>query len=52
VGFGCRNGTCHNCEGTLLSGEVQYTYEPLEPPPAGRVLVCCSTPRADLALDL
>jgi hypothetical protein len=52
VGFGCRNGTCHSCESTLLAGDVQYTVPPLEPPPAGRVLVCCSTPSADLALDL
>lgn len=52
VGFGCRNGTCHSCESTLVAGEIEYSTDPLEPPPAGRVLVCCSTPRADLALDL
>jgi ferredoxin-NADP reductase/MOSC domain-containing protein YiiM/ferredoxin len=52
VGFGCRNGTCHNCESTLLSGEVEYTTTPLELPAAGRVLVCCSRPSAELVLDL
>jgi ferredoxin-NADP reductase len=52
VDFGCRNGTCHSCESTLLDGNVRYTSEPLERPPAGRVLVCCSTPSADVALDL
>jgi ferredoxin-NADP reductase/ferredoxin len=52
VGFGCRNGTCHSCESTLLDGDVEYTTDPLERPPAGRVLVCCSTPSADVALDL
>jgi ferredoxin-NADP reductase/MOSC domain-containing protein YiiM/ferredoxin len=52
VGFGCRNGTCHSCESTLLAGEVELTTRPLQPPPAGRVLVCCSTPNTDLALDL
>jgi ferredoxin-NADP reductase/ferredoxin len=52
VGFGCRNGTCHSCESTLLAGDVEYTTDPLERPPAGRVLVCCSRPGADLALDL
>ncbi len=41
-----------HCESTLVAGEVEYTTDPLEPPPAGRVLVCCSTPHADLALDL
>jgi ferredoxin len=52
VGFGCRNGTCHNCESSLLAGTVDYTLEPLEPPPDGRVLVCCSQPASELTLDL
>jgi len=52
VGFGCRNGTCHNCESGLLAGEVTYGPEPLEPPPEGRVLVCCSRPSSELTLDL
>jgi ferredoxin-NADP reductase/ferredoxin len=52
VGFGCRNGTCHNCESGLLAGEVTYSSEPLEPPPEGRVLVCCSRPSSELTLDL
>jgi ferredoxin-NADP reductase/MOSC domain-containing protein YiiM/ferredoxin len=52
VGFGCRNGTCHNCETGLLDGEVTYDVEPLEPPPAGRVLVCSTHPSCELTLDL
>lgn len=52
VGFGCRNGTCHNCESGLLAGEVTYHIEPLEPPPDGRVLVCSSRPSSQLTLDL
>jgi ferredoxin-NADP reductase/MOSC domain-containing protein YiiM len=52
VGFGCRTGVCHQCESGLVSGEVDYEPEPLEPPTAGRVLVCCSRPRTDVALDL
>ncbi len=52
VGFGCRHGVCHNCESGLLDGEVTYDIEPLEPPPDGRILVCCSHPRSDLTLDL
>jgi ferredoxin-NADP reductase/MOSC domain-containing protein YiiM/ferredoxin len=52
VGFGCRNGVCHNCESSLLSGDVKYDIEPLEPPPAGRVLVCCTRPESELTLDL
>jgi ferredoxin-NADP reductase/MOSC domain-containing protein YiiM/ferredoxin len=52
VGFGCRNGTCHNCESGLLAGDVTYHIEPLEPPPDGRVLVCSSRPDSELTLDL
>jgi ferredoxin-NADP reductase/MOSC domain-containing protein YiiM len=52
VGFGCRNGTCHNCETGLLAGEVNYDTEPLEPPPDGRVLVCSTHPATELTLDL
>jgi ferredoxin-NADP reductase/MOSC domain-containing protein YiiM len=52
VGFGCRNGTCHNCESGLLAGEVTYHIEPLQPPPDGRVLVCSSRPTSELTLDL
>jgi ferredoxin len=52
VGFGCRTGVCHNCESGLLTGAVAYGPDPLEPPPEGRVLVCCSRPASELALDL
>jgi hypothetical protein len=31
---------------------VTYDTEPLEAPPDGRVLVCCSRPASELALDL
>jgi ferredoxin-NADP reductase/MOSC domain-containing protein YiiM len=52
VGFGCRNGVCHNCESGLLAGSVAYDPDPLEPPAAGRLLVCCSRPTSELTLDL
>ena len=52
VGFGCRHGVCHNCESGLLAGDVTYHTEPLEPPPDGRILVCCTRPRSELTLDL
>jgi ferredoxin-NADP reductase/MOSC domain-containing protein YiiM/ferredoxin len=52
VGFGCRTGVCHNCESSLMTGEVTYDIEPLEPPPEGRVLMCCTRPVAELTLDL
>jgi len=52
VAFGCRNGTCHSCESSLLAGEVTYFIDPLEPPPEGRVLVCSTRPSSELTLDL
>jgi len=52
VGFGCRQGVCHNCESGLVAGAVTYELDPLEPPPDGRILVCCTRPASELALDL
>jgi ferredoxin len=52
VGFSCRHGVCHSCESGLLEGAVAYTSDPLESPPDGRILVCCSRPASALALDL
>ena len=52
VGFGCRNGVCHNCESSLVSGDVTYILDPLEPPPDGRILACSTRPASEIALDL
>ena len=52
VGFGCRQGVCHNCESDLVSGTVDYSLDPLEPPPDGRILACCTRPTSEIALDL
>jgi ferredoxin len=50
--FSCRTGVCHTCETGLLSGRTTYQPEPLEPPARGNVLICCSTPRTEVVLDL
>ena len=42
--FNCRSGLCNTCLCTLVSGEVQYVAEPLDPPPSGKVLLCCAKP--------
>ncbi|MGE0027749.1 MAG: MOSC domain-containing protein [Thermoleophilia bacterium] len=52
AGFGCRQGVCHNCESNLLDGEAEYRITPLEPPAAGRVLLCCTRPASAVTLDL
>jgi ferredoxin-NADP reductase len=52
VRWSCRTGVCHSCESGLLSGAVGYEPAPLDPPPVGNVLICCSRPRSDVVLDL
>ena len=52
VRWSCRTGVCHNCEAAVVSGEVDYSPEPVEAPGTGRALICCSQPRGDLVLDL
>jgi ferredoxin-NADP reductase/MOSC domain-containing protein YiiM len=52
VQWSCRTGVCHTCESALIGGTVQYQPDPLEPPAAGNVLICCSTPSGDVEIDL
>jgi ferredoxin-NADP reductase/MOSC domain-containing protein YiiM len=52
VRWSCRTGVCQTCETTLIAGSVGYRPDPVEPPPDGSVLICCSQPRGDIVLDL
>jgi ferredoxin-NADP reductase/MOSC domain-containing protein YiiM len=52
VRWSCRTGVCHTCECGLISGSVQYDPDPLDPPAAGNLLICCSRPREDLVIDI
>ena len=52
VRFSCRTGVCHYCETGILTGDVTYNPKPLEPPPHGRTLVCCSQPSTEVTLEL
>ena len=52
VRWSCRTGVCHNCETGLISGSVIYRPDPVEPPAGGNLLICCSEPQGDIALDL
>lgn len=52
VRWSCRTGICHNCESGLISGDVTYEPDPLDPPALGNVLICCSRPRDDVVIDL
>jgi ferredoxin-NADP reductase/MOSC domain-containing protein YiiM len=50
--WSCRTGVCHTCITPLLSGEVTYSPDPLEPPAGGQVLICCARPGTDIVLDM
>lgn len=52
VRWSCRTGVCHSCECGLISGSVKYDPEPLEPPAAGNLLICCSRPHEDMVIDI
>ena len=52
VRWSCRTGVCHNCETTLIAGDLEYSPDPVEPPADGSALICCSQPRDDVVLDL
>ena len=52
VRWACRSGVCHNCESGLIEGELAYAPEPLDPPAEGNALICCSTPKTAVGLDL
>ena len=50
--WSCRTGVCHRCESGLVDGSVAYEPEPLDAPPPGQVLLCCSRPRVAVTIDL
>ncbi|MBR0874566.1 MOSC domain-containing protein [Bradyrhizobium tropiciagri] len=52
VRWSCRTGVCHNCESGLISGAVAYGTQPLDMPPDGNLLICCTQPTGDVVIDL
>jgi ferredoxin len=50
--WSCRTGVCHTCVTPLLSGDITYHPDPLEPPPGGQILICCARPATNLVLDM
>src|SRR6185295_5539228 len=52
VRWSCRTGVCRTCETSLVSGKVDYSPDPVEPPADGSALICCAQPRDNLVLDL
>jgi CDP-4-dehydro-6-deoxyglucose reductase, E3 len=54
--YGCRNGACGACKGTLISGEVDYGEHQASAlseaeKQAGQSLLCCAKPLSDLVID-
>jgi len=52
IRWACRTGVCHTCTTPLLSGDVTYSPDPLEPPADGQALICCAQPGTDIVLDM
>jgi ferredoxin-NADP reductase/MOSC domain-containing protein YiiM len=50
--WSCRTGVCHTCITPVLSGDITYAPDPLEPPAEGQVLICCARPATDIVLDM
>ena len=50
--WSCRTGVCHTCITPLLSGDITYSPDPLEPPAGGQVLICCAQPTTEIVLDM
>ena len=48
----CRTGVCHTCVTPLLSGDITYAPDPLDPPADGQVLICCARPGTEVVLDM
>lgn len=56
IPYGCRNGACGSCKGTILSGEVDYgdyarSALTEEEKSAGKALFCCARPLSDLTIE-
>jgi ferredoxin len=52
VRWSCRSGVCHTCECGLIDGEIEYSPDPLDRPAKGLALICCTTPKTGVDLDL
>ncbi|AAZ98516.1 NAD(P)H-flavin reductase [Thiobacillus denitrificans ATCC 25259] len=55
--YGCRNGACGSCKGTVLQGELDYgVYQPNalkdEEKARGRALFCRAKPLSDMAIEV
>lgn len=53
--YGCRSGACGTCATHVVSGNVDYLYDPKLPTESGVALICCAVPAESdepLVLDM
>src|ERR1700675_2179232 len=55
--YGCKNGACGSCKGTVVSGEVEqapHSSSALsnDEKTRGMALLCCATAKGDLVVDV
>jgi CDP-4-dehydro-6-deoxyglucose reductase, E3 len=55
--YGCRNGACGSCKGTILQGQLDYgeyqgTALTRDEKAAGKALFCVARPRSDLVIEV
>ncbi len=50
--YHCREGFCGACRCKLISGEVDYTIDPLAFIDDDEILPCCTIPLTDIMLDI
>ena len=48
--FHCREGFCGVCRTKLLSGNVEYSLDPLAFIEDDEILICCSKPVGDISI--
>ena len=48
----CRDGFCGACRTRILSGEVEYTSDPLAFFDDDEILPCCSVPKSDIEIKI
>ncbi len=49
--YSCRSGICQTCSTRLVSGQVDYTEQPMTSPGDGEALICCAYPRSGRDAD-
>jgi CDP-4-dehydro-6-deoxyglucose reductase len=55
--YGCKNGACGSCKGTVVSGEVEQALHSSsalsnDEKTRGMALLCCATAKGDLVVDV